>query len=224
VGVVLPYLNQPGVFALGAGSFVVAAAAVWILGKETRRLNWRKLPDKVLQSIKRDNLIHSVFGRGWSGSYPTNFSFWHIADVQLTLTNVCFERKNGHDAGVTPLPRMAKRTPSLRRHGGKCGASVSRLDGAFYGVNIAIDYLEVWQAPIGKQLRPRRSPVFAPDPKQWHAVINFGALPQPSAALAAATRLQAPQEPGVAARRVPKLPRDHTGAVPGCVHVSATFP
>src|SRR6185312_704775 len=131
------------------------------------------------------------------------------ADVQLTLTNVCFERKNGHDAGVTPLPRMAKRTPSLRRHGGKCGASVSRLDGAFYGVNIAIDYLEVWQAPIGKQLRPRRSPVFAPDPKQWHAVINFGALPQPSGALAAATRLQAPQEPGVAARRVPKLPRDH---------------
>ena len=146
MGVVLPYLNQPGVFALGAGSFVVAAAAVWILGKETRGLNWRKLPDKILQSIKRDNLIHSVFGRGWSGSYPTNFSFWHIADVQLTLTNVCFERKNGQDAGVTPLPRMAKRTPSLRRHGGKCGASVSRLDGAFYGVNIAIDYLEVWQA------------------------------------------------------------------------------
>ena len=100
MGVVLPYLNQPGVFALGAGSFVVAAAAVWILGKETRRLNWRKLPDKILQSIKRDNLIHSVFGRGWSGSYPTNFSFWHIADVQLTLMNVCFEGKHGHEAGV----------------------------------------------------------------------------------------------------------------------------
>ena len=36
--------------------------------------------------------------------------------------------------------------------------------------------------------------------------------------------LQPPQEPGVAVRRVPKLPRDHTGAVPVCVHVSATIP
>src|SRR6476646_8454785 len=140
------------------------------------------------------------------------------------LMNVRFEGNNGHDAGVTPFPLMTKRTSSLRRHGGKCSASVSRLGGAFCGVNIAIDYLEVWQARIGKQLRPWRSPVFAPDSKQRHAVINFGALPQPSAALATATRLQPPQEPGVAARRVPKLPRDHTGAVPVCVHIGATIP
>ena len=137
--------------------------------------------------------------------------------------NVRFEGNSGHDAGVTPFPLMTERTCSLRCHGGKCSASVSRLDGAFCGVNIAINYLEVRQAPIGEQLRPRRSPVFAPHPKQRHAMINFGALPQSSAALAAATRLQPPQEPGVAARRVPKLPRDHTGAVPGCVHVSATL-
>jgi hypothetical protein len=26
---------------------------------------------------------------------------WHIADVPLARKNVCFERKNGHDAGVT---------------------------------------------------------------------------------------------------------------------------
>ena len=72
MGVVLPYLNQPGVFALGAGSFVVAAA--WILGKETRGLNWRKLPDKILQSIKRDNLIHSVFaGLVWILSNQLQF-------------------------------------------------------------------------------------------------------------------------------------------------------
>ena len=43
VGVVLPYLDQPGVFALGAGSFVVAAAAVWILGKETRGLTLEEI-------------------------------------------------------------------------------------------------------------------------------------------------------------------------------------
>ena len=104
------------------------------------------------------------------------------------------------------------------------GASVSRLDGAFYGVNVAIDYLEVWQAPIVEQIRPRRFPVLTPHPKQWDAVVNFGALPKPSAALAAAPRLQPPQKADVVARRVPKLPCDHAGAVLVRVHVSAAIP
>ena len=38
--------------------------------------------------------------------------FWHIADVPLVLTNVCFEGKNGHDAVATPFPLM---TPSRHR-------------------------------------------------------------------------------------------------------------
>ena len=33
---------------------------------------------------------------------------WHIADVPLGLTNVCFEGKNGHDAGVTPFPLLTQ--------------------------------------------------------------------------------------------------------------------
>ena len=33
---------------------------------------------------------------------------WHLADVPLALTNVCFEGKNGHDAGVTPFPLMTQ--------------------------------------------------------------------------------------------------------------------
>ena len=28
--------------------------------------------------------------------------------MPLTLTNVCFEGKNGHDAGVTPFPLMTQ--------------------------------------------------------------------------------------------------------------------
>jgi hypothetical protein len=56
-----------------------------------------------------------------------------------------------------------------------CG-SVSRLNSAFCGVNVAIDYLEIWQAPIVEQIWPLRFPVFAPDPKQWHTVVNFRAL------------------------------------------------
>jgi hypothetical protein len=31
---------------------------------------------------------------------------WHLADVPLALMHVCFERKNGHAAGVTPFPLM----------------------------------------------------------------------------------------------------------------------
>jgi hypothetical protein len=105
-----------------------------------------------------------------------------------------------------------------------CGAPVSRLDGTFCRVNVTIDYLEVRRAPIVEQIRPRRFPVLAPNPKQRDAVVNFGALPQPSAALAAAPPLQSPEELGVAIRRVPKLPRDHAGAVPVRIHIGAGIP
>jgi hypothetical protein len=99
-----------------------------------------------------------------------------------------------------------------------------RLGRAFCGVNIAINYLKVWQAPIAEQIRPRRFPVLAPNSKQRDAVVDFGAFPQPPAALAAAPPLQPPEKPRVAIRRVPKLPRDHAGAVPVRIHVSATIP
>jgi hypothetical protein len=144
-------------------------------------------------------------------------------------------KADGSTAQRTMTLRCLIRRPNSKRNGSAtsafhrlrgeaCGTSVSRLAGTFCGVNVAIDYLEVWQAPIGEQIRPRRFPVFAPHPKQRDAVVNFGALPQPSAALAAAPRLQPPQEPGVVTRRVPKLPRDHTGAVPVRIHVDAAIP
>ena len=62
------------------------------------------------------------------------------SDVPLALTNVCFEGKNGHDAGVTPFPIM---THSRHRwgaaaedvhfggrtitHGGTCSVSEKTL-------------------------------------------------------------------------------------------------
>src|ERR1700675_3863432 len=33
---------------------------------------------------------------------------WHIADMPLALTNVCFEGKSGHDVGVTLCPLMTQ--------------------------------------------------------------------------------------------------------------------
>jgi hypothetical protein len=41
-----------------------------------------------------------------------NVRLWHKADVPLALTNVCFEGKNGHDAGVTPFPLMTQSGPT----------------------------------------------------------------------------------------------------------------
>ena len=35
-----------------------------------------------------------------------NSAFGSLKDVTLALTNVCFEGKNGHDAGMTPFPLM----------------------------------------------------------------------------------------------------------------------
>ena len=34
-------------------------------------------------------------------SKTANVRFWHMAEVTLALTKVCFEGKNGHDVGVT---------------------------------------------------------------------------------------------------------------------------
>jgi hypothetical protein len=56
--------------------------------------------------------------------------------------------------------------------------------------------------------------VITPHAKQWHPVIHLSVLPKPPTRLAAAPRLQASQEGGLATRRIPEYPCDHTGAVP----------
>ena len=66
--------------------------------------------------------------------------------------------------------------------------------------------------------------MFAPEPKQRDAMINFGALPQPSAAFIAAPCLQAPQKSRVISRRIPKSPCDQTCAVPDRILVGPCFP
>ncbi len=52
-----------------------------------------------------------------------NVCFWHKADVPLALTNVCFEGKNGHYAGVRPFPLMTQ----SGRLGGKRTLNHARL-------------------------------------------------------------------------------------------------
>jgi hypothetical protein len=95
-----------------------------------------------------------------------------------------------------------------------CGSSVPRLDGAFGNVDVAIDYLEVWQAPIGEQLRPRDVPVFLPYAKQGDPVIYFGVPPQPSACLETASPLKTTQKCCLAIRRIPELPGNNASTVP----------
>ena len=67
------------------------------------------------------------------------------------------------------------------------GSSIPRLVGTFCGVDVAINDLEIWQAPKIEQLRPGHIPVFPPHSKQRTrrssiAVCQFGR----SAALAGA--------------------------------------
>jgi putative MFS transporter len=50
VGVVLPAFGQGGVFSLGALCFVIAAAAVWVLGIETRGLALETLVSEAVES------------------------------------------------------------------------------------------------------------------------------------------------------------------------------
>src|SRR5580700_4216675 len=66
--------------------------------------------------------------------------------------------------------------------------------------------------------------MLAPDLKQRHAVVDLRGLPQASAALAATARLQAAQQTRFAARRIPELPGDHAGAVPGGILIRSGAP
>jgi hypothetical protein len=104
------------------------------------------------------------------------------------------------------------------------GASVPRLGGAFCGVGVSVDHLEVWQAPITEQLRPLRIPVFAPYPKQRDSVVDLGGPPESSAGLATAARLEAPQQAGLVTRRIPELPGNDAGAMPICILVGTAIP
>jgi hypothetical protein len=49
------------------------------------------------------NIVSKMPSNGAPGRIPSNVRLWHKADVPLALTNVCFEGKNGHDAGVPPF-------------------------------------------------------------------------------------------------------------------------
>jgi hypothetical protein len=130
-----------------------------------------------------------------------------------------------HQANLNGFLRASLRSWSAQFIFNKAGgASILRFDGGFCGVSIAVNYLEVWQAPIAEQIRPRGLSALAPNSKQRDTVVNFSAFPQPPAALAAAPPLQPAEKLDIAVWRVPKLPRDHAGAVPSRVHVSATVP
>jgi hypothetical protein len=66
--------------------------------------------------------------------------------------------------------------------------------------------------------------VFAPNPEQRDAMVDFSVPPQPTGTLSAAPTLEAPQKSDLAARRIPELPRDHAGAVPDRVLVGTATP
>jgi hypothetical protein len=44
-------------------------------------------------------------------------------------------------------------------------------------MDVAIDYLKVWQTPKVEQLRPTQISMFAPHPKKRNAVVNLGTFP-----------------------------------------------
>jgi hypothetical protein len=81
-------------------------------------------------------------------------------------------------------------------------------------VDVAIDYLEIWQAPVGEQLRPLDVPVFLPYAKQGEPVIYFGVPPQPSACLETASPLKTTQKRCLAIRCIPELAGNNASTMP----------
>src|SRR3569623_3596323 len=91
-------------------------------------------------------------------------------------------------------------------------------------MRVAVDHLQVRQAPEVEQLRPAEIAMLPPHAEQRNAVIDFGSLPQPRAAGGTATLLQLPEQLGVVARCVPELPGDDAGGVPNGVIVGPLAP
>src|SRR5215510_2321437 len=81
-------------------------------------------------------------------------------------------------------------------------------------VGLAVDHLQVWQAPVIQKLRPRQVALLLEHLEQRHAMIDFGGLQEPFAALAAAPLLQAAKQPHMVARRAPEVPGGDAGRVP----------
>ena len=88
---------------------------------------------------------------------------------------------------------------------GAGNAPVPRFGRAFSGMDVAINHLKFEQSPKIDQSRPGRVSVFAPDPEQRDAMVDFGIPPQPPAALCAAPILDAPQQLDLAAGHIPEL-------------------
>src|SRR5262249_46350614 len=103
-------------------------------------------------------------------------------------------------------------------------AAVRRLHGALGGVNIAVDDLEIGQAPERQQGRPRRIAMLAPDPEQRDPMVDLGAPQQAPPRLRAAADLQALEHADLVAWRIPELPCDDARRVPRCVGIGSGIP
>ena len=103
-------------------------------------------------------------------------------------------------------------------------ASIAGLVGAFQNMRVAIDDLQVRQTPIMEQVRPAQTPILVPDAIKRHAMIDFRVLPEAAARLPAAACLKSSQQRRLFAWRIPELPSDDAGAMPGGALVRAFAP
>jgi hypothetical protein len=53
-------------------------------------------------------LDHAILERTGDALLSPDVRYWHIADVPLVPTNVCFKGNSGRDAGVTPFLLMTQ--------------------------------------------------------------------------------------------------------------------
>jgi hypothetical protein len=82
-------------------------------------------------------------------------------------------------------------------------APLARFVGAFGGVGVAVDHLQIGNAPISEQARPAALAMLAPHSVERHAMIDLGGLAQALAGCGAAMRLHALEQWREIARRAP---------------------
>ena len=134
--------------------------------------------------------------------------------------------RSAHASSLDRLERQEKLTDG-RPEGRLCVdglASGPCLFGAFLRMGVAVDHLQIGQAPKAEKPRPWHVAMLAPELEERQLVVDLGVSQKPLAARCATVLLPPLEERHLIARRVPQPPSRHAGRVPFGVSVWAGAP
>ena len=194
---------------------------------------WRSSPRSERARRSRGPAVQAIIainvavGRGQRGLLLSGF-------VAPTVARLCVRDRAGGRGRRVRRAAVHRPAPAGRRRRRERVTPRRSLQECAVGIAASTAHFAVWASRLitcrfgnpqnAQQRRPVHVAMLAPHPEQRHAMVDFRGLPQPPAGLGAAAPLQAADQLGVVARRVPQPPRRDAGGVPGGVLVRPALP